>query len=264
MPRGVFCREVAGVDIAFHSPQMDSLKDELVVSLSGMDPQPEAIPIVSTVTGKPQPGESFDAAYWGRNLRDPFLFMQAVEHLLRQGCDTFVEVSPHAVLTSSILQTAQAAGAASVAAIATLRKGRADELRCVYESLAGLYAQGRSVNWQAVYSQPAPVVALPHYPWQRQRYWFDQLDSTPDTAEAPLAQPVPPGLHPLLGARVDAGFRLWRRRHSLAKFARRRCAALSGGSSRARLRNHCPELHGWRWRARRESRFSAVPLPLRT
>lgn len=206
MPRGVFCREVAGVDIAFHSPQMDSLKDELVVSLSGMDPQPEAIPIVSTVTGKPQPGESFDAAYWGRNLRDPFLFTQAVEHLLRQGCDTFVEVSPHAVLTSSILQTAQAAGAASVAAIATLRKGRADELRCVYESLAGLYAQGRSVNWQAVYSQPAPVVALPHYPWQRQRYWFDQLDSTPDTAEAPLAQPVPPGLHPLLGARVDAAF----------------------------------------------------------
>lgn len=202
--RGVFCREVAGVDIAFHSPQMDPLAGELAASLAELTPSAASIPIVSTVTGKLQAGQSFSAAYWARNLREPFLFTHAVGELLHQGCDTFVEVSPHAVLSSSILQTAKAHGRATITVLATLRKGREDEQRCLYESLAALYVQGRNVNWQAVYPHLAPAVALPHYPWQRERYWFDQLDEASDASPAETA--APSGQHPLLGARTDAAF----------------------------------------------------------
>jgi acyl transferase domain-containing protein len=65
--KGVFCRAVAGVDIAFHSPQMDPLQEELAAALEGLGPRPAAIPIVSTVTGQPIDGPSLDAGYWGRN-----------------------------------------------------------------------------------------------------------------------------------------------------------------------------------------------------
>jgi len=203
---GIFAREVAGVDIAFHSPQMDPLRAELVEMLADIKPAVGSLPLISTVTGKRLAGESFDASYWGRNLREPFLFTPAIEELLQQGCDTFVEVSPHAVLSSSLLQTARVRGTA-VTALSSLRKGRQDELRSLYETLAVLYRQGRGIDWRAVYPQRAPLAALPPYPWQRQRYWFDQLDAplTTDSQEENGEDRFEDS-HPLLGARVDAAF----------------------------------------------------------
>jgi myxalamid-type polyketide synthase MxaE and MxaD len=206
--REIFCREVAGVDIAFHSPQMEPLRIELIDLLTGLRPAAAAIPMISTVTGRIHTGESFDAAYWGRNLRDPFLFTQATEELLNRGCDSFVEVSPHPVLSSSLLQTVRARGASTVEVRPSLQKGQRNELLGLYETLASFYMQGRQVNWKAVYPQGGPIVSLPHYPWQRQRFWFDQLDNVDaaddgfsKTQSAPRALP---GVHPLLGNRVDA------------------------------------------------------------
>ena len=206
--REIFCREVAGVDIAFHSPQMEPLRKELRALLADLRPGAASIPIISTVTGELQAGEDFDAAYWGRNLRDPFLFTQATEELLARGCDSFVEVSPHPVLSSSLLQTARARGVSSVVVRPSLHKGRENELLAMYETLGGLYVQGMQVNWKAVYPEGGPCAALPHYPWQRKRFWFDQLDSAFAAEVGILQAPSPPsplpGGHPLLGSRVDA------------------------------------------------------------
>jgi myxalamid-type polyketide synthase MxaE and MxaD len=208
--RGILCREVARVDIAFHSPQMDPLREELVAQLADLQPCQAQIQIISTVTGKLQSGESFDAVYWGRNLREPFLFTQATNELFQMGCDTFLEVSPHPVLSSSILQTARSRARTSVVALSSLRKGREDELRCVYETLASLYTQGKPVKWRAVYPHPAVVVPLPHYPWQRRRYWFDQLDNarlddSSDADERHFSGESNEAsvYHPLLGTRID-------------------------------------------------------------
>ena len=208
--RQIFCREIAGVDIAFHSTQMDPLQQELTQLLSGLRPARATIPIVSTVSGEVMVGENFDAAYWGRNLREPFLFTQATEELLRLGCETFIEVSPHAVLSSSLLQTAKASGAASVTALPSLRKGRENELLGLYETLASLYAQGRNVHWQAVYPERGRAAQLPHYPWQRERYWLDQLDTRlygerEEKGNQDEGFPAEhAGTHPLLGRREDA------------------------------------------------------------
>ncbi|MGB3179851.1 MAG: SDR family NAD(P)-dependent oxidoreductase [Cyclobacteriaceae bacterium] len=43
----------------------------------------------------------------------------------------------------------------------------------LYTRLAGLYENGLAINWQAVYSQPHRQVALPNYPFARERYWLD-------------------------------------------------------------------------------------------
>jgi myxalamid-type polyketide synthase MxaE and MxaD len=190
--RGVFCRAIPGVEIAFHSPQMDPLLPELIRELQGIEPRAAAIPLVSTVTGAAIDGTELGAEYWARNLRRPFLFAQATESLLGGGCGAVLEVSPHPVLGSSIAQTARHAGA-QMTIHPSLRRGE-DEADAVLASLGKLYEAGHAVEWRAVFPH-GQCVSLPSYPWQRQRYWFDQLASgePPETAAA----------HPLLGCACE-------------------------------------------------------------
>ena len=188
--QGVFCRPVAGVDIAFHSPQMEPLKQELVAALAGLAPRAAAIPLVSTVTGRPIEGAALDADYWGRNLREPFLFAQALAHILGEGC---VGVHPpHPVLSSAIVQNARISPA-RLKVLPSMRRAES-EITTLFGSLRRC-TTGQTVNWKAVYPGGGPVVALPHYPWQRERYWLDQLPG--GGPEEQLARPS--GSHPLLG-----------------------------------------------------------------
>ncbi|MCZ7672164.1 MAG: acyltransferase domain-containing protein [Chloroflexi bacterium] len=101
--QGAFAQLVRGVNIAFHSAQMDPLIMELITSLTDIHPRPTSIPLFSTVTGTLIDGTSLDAAYWGRNLREPFVFTQVMAQLIQSGYQTYLEVSPHPVLTGAIL-----------------------------------------------------------------------------------------------------------------------------------------------------------------
>jgi myxalamid-type polyketide synthase MxaE and MxaD len=195
--RGVFCRAVAGVDIAFHSPQMDPLKDELSAALAGVKPRDSDIPTISTVTGQVIDGAELGGAYWGRNLREPFLFGPAMAAILAEGCAAALEVAPHAVLGSAIVQGARQSGA-SVKTLASMRRNE-NELGALYAALGSLYELGREVSWAGVYPAGAPMVSLPGYPWQRERYWYDQLAGV--GAEEQLAKAS--SAHPLLGPMVE-------------------------------------------------------------
>ena len=92
------------VDFASHSPQMDPLRADLLQALEGLEPRPASMPIYSTVTGMVGDGFEFDARYWARNLREPVLFSAAVQRLLEDGHDIFLEISPHPILLSAIQQ----------------------------------------------------------------------------------------------------------------------------------------------------------------
>jgi myxalamid-type polyketide synthase MxaE and MxaD len=190
--RGVFCRAIPGVEIAFHSPQMEPLLPELIRELREIEPRAATIPLLSTVTGASIEGTELGAEYWARNLRRPFLFTQATESLLASGCGAVLEVSPHPVLGSSIAQTARQAGA-EVAVLASLRRGE-DEPSAMLAGLGKLYGAGHAVEWRALYPR-GKCVSLPQYPWQRRRYWFDQLagGEPPEAAAA----------HPLLGSACE-------------------------------------------------------------
>lgn len=191
--RRVFCSLVPNVEIAFHSPQMDSLAEELVTALSSIRPRQASIPILSTVTGDLVDGSDMDARYWGRNLRQPFLFTQATRRLLELGSRTLLEVSPHPMLGSAMRQTA---GRSGVSILHSLRRDASD-MTSIFGTLGSFYQMGWDPNWRSVYPVAGRSVTLPSYPWQRQRYWLDQLGGGGDRVS------VKPGKHPLLGQRVD-------------------------------------------------------------
>jgi acyl transferase domain-containing protein/NADPH:quinone reductase-like Zn-dependent oxidoreductase len=188
--RDVNCRMLP-VNYAFHSAQMASLRDEFVTELGHVRATEPSIEFISTVSGKSESGR-LDAAYFGRNVREPVRFAAAAKEMLRE-CNVVVEIGPHPVLAAVVAECA-APEQPSPSIFASLRRGR-PERETMLKACAGVYAAGRDVNWKNVQVGPGEIVDLPSYPWQRRRHWIP-------IRNARASQPLRID-HPLLGQRTD-------------------------------------------------------------
>ncbi|MEU5999374.1 SDR family NAD(P)-dependent oxidoreductase [Streptomyces sp. NPDC047197] len=173
------------VDYASHSPQVESLKERLGQVLAPIAPRSGQVRFHSTVTAGEFDTSGLDADYWYRNLRRTVRFEEVVRALLDQGHTTFIEVSPHPILTFAVEQTAeqtaeQAAehsrgrdGATSRTAAAVLGSARREQEQAQFAaSLAAAHTHGVPVEWDAVFD-PAQArdVDLPTYAFESTRYW---------------------------------------------------------------------------------------------
>ncbi|NIO82504.1 MAG: SDR family NAD(P)-dependent oxidoreductase [Candidatus Aminicenantes bacterium] len=169
----IFSR-ILKVNYAFHSPQMDLARDELVQALPGLDPQPASLPIFSTVTGKSSEDLTFDALYWGRNMREPVLFSAAVQQLLEKGYEIFLELSPHPTLITSVREGLDFLSKEGTV-LPSLHREK-DDRAVLLGSLGALYTRGNSPDWRKLYPSGGRFVQLPAYPWQHERYWLETRD----------------------------------------------------------------------------------------
>nr|WP_269455615.1 type I polyketide synthase [Micromonospora narathiwatensis] len=167
---GIFCRLLESVDYASHSPQMEPLRAELGALLDGLTPRPATVPIISTVTARPIEGTALDAGYWATNLRQPVLFDSAVTGLVDAGHDIFVEISPHAMLGDPVTERIARQQREGVV-VGSLRRDESGHATILGE-LGRLYTAGHPVDWRRVHGPDVPMVALPAYPWQRDRHWI--------------------------------------------------------------------------------------------
>ncbi|HLS56235.1 MAG TPA: type I polyketide synthase [Zeimonas sp.] len=189
---GVTSRELE-VSHAFHSPLLDPILDEFERRAAKVPHEPPRIPLVSNLTGAVfGHGVKPDAAYWRRHAREAVRFADGIGVLAGAGASVLVEIGPHPTL----LNLAARAGAdASWTMTSSLRRDR-DDLREMRQALGVLYARGATIKWDAVSCGPATRrIALPTYPFQRERFW---VDADP---RGRLAAPV--AGHPLLGERLD-------------------------------------------------------------
>ncbi len=146
------------VDFAAHSPAMDPLVPELLSALGELRPRRASVPIVSTVTAAALDGAECTAAYWARNLREPVRFAAALELLVSEGHDTFLEIGPHPVLLHNIEQTVQRGGRRATV-LACMRRGE-DEAATLREALGEIYVRGASIRWSRLVPADARPVAL--------------------------------------------------------------------------------------------------------
>ncbi|MGP3913684.1 type I polyketide synthase [Nonomuraea sp. 10N515B] len=166
--RGVFCRQV-DVDYASHAPQVEPVREALLDALSGIRPSPGAVPIHSSAWDRVIDGTELDAGYWFENLRLPVRFADAARAALADDRPTvFIEMSPHPVLQSSLEDEAEAAGA-TAAVVSCLRRDD-QEAAALATALGRAYVLGCRPRWERVYPG-GQYVRLPHYPWQRRRFW---------------------------------------------------------------------------------------------
>ncbi|MFI6457826.1 type I polyketide synthase [Streptosporangium amethystogenes] len=164
--RGVHARVIA-VDYASHCAHVEVLREPILDGLGSIKPSSGRVPFHSTVTGEVMDTAGLDAGYWYRNLRRPVDFEHAVRGLLAAGYHRFIEISPHPVLTTAIMETA--AGADSpVAVIDSLRRDDGGSAR-FRTSLAHAHVSGAPVDWTTTLTAGRRV-CLPTYAFQRRSY----------------------------------------------------------------------------------------------
>ncbi|WP_410612237.1 type I polyketide synthase [Amycolatopsis sp. lyj-109] len=150
------------VDYASHSVQVEELREELLEVLGPIVPRAGETAFFSTVTGEWADG-ALDAEYWYRNLRSPVRLDVAVERLKSEGFGTFIEASPHPVLTMAIGD--------DVVALGSLRRDDGGLSR-FHTALASAHVAGVPVDWTPAFPD-GRVIDLPTYAFQRKRYWLD-------------------------------------------------------------------------------------------
>src|SRR5438552_5347712 len=112
---------LVNVHVASHSPQMDQLHDDLLALMERIQPQRTELPMFSTVYGRFVDGNELSGRYWVDNLREPVLFLTAIQNLLEDDFDIFLEMSPHPILVDPIRQTIEQSEKSGLA-LASMRR----------------------------------------------------------------------------------------------------------------------------------------------
>ena len=99
--QGVMAQVFTVGDIPGHGPLMTPSADKLTASIDFLEPRPNRVPIISTVTGGLVDGTELDAGYWGRNLRQTVRFTDAMASAVDAGGELFIEIAPHPVVEVS-------------------------------------------------------------------------------------------------------------------------------------------------------------------
>ncbi|QKZ06101.1 type I polyketide synthase [Pseudomonas eucalypticola] len=184
--RQIFVRRLA-LDYAFHSPAMDGIAEQVVAALADIKPSAGDIPFYSTVTGQRLCGEGLGAEYWWHNIRKPVLFQQAVQSLVADGLNVFVEVGPHPILRSYVNDALLAEGVEG-AVIATLQRNN-HSTQLVDRSLARLLIAGVEPQLAHTFPVAGRFVQLPAYPWQGERFVLPVTSETADLLQRKRVHP---------------------------------------------------------------------------
>ncbi len=178
------------VDVASHHPTIDPILPELRSALADLAPVVPKIPLISTVGQTNGAAPAFDADYWVANLRNPVRFSQAVATAAENHA-TFIEVSPHPLLTHAIggnLESARPRGDVQVAA--TLNRDNPETLT-FHTYLATVRPPSAAMAQTA--SSAKNLADIPPTPWLHTNYWAAPSSANRQSASA----------HPLLGMHVE-------------------------------------------------------------
>jgi acyl transferase domain-containing protein/NADP-dependent 3-hydroxy acid dehydrogenase YdfG/acyl carrier protein len=210
---GAFQRAVP-VEVAYHSAHIEPMRDELLRRWAPVRPNAPRVALYSSVTGAGFDGESHDAAYWWRNLREPVRFVDAARAMISDGYRIFLEVGPHPVLATYLRELLDESGAQGQT-LHTLKRDQPERLQ-VRRAVAALHCSGARIDWSALHGGGRQV-SLPLYPWQRAVHWTE----TPAMRTERLAADYE---HPFLQTRLPTPHPSW--------------TAWLEGSAAAYLRDH--------------------------
>jgi acyl transferase domain-containing protein len=158
------------VSHAFHSPLVEPMLDEFERYAKSVQHRPPLVDLISNISGRTL-GESLalDASYWRRQAREPVRFAESMNTLYRRGIRIFLEIGPAPVLIGTARQCVEDSEAIWLASLCQDR----DDWYQMLSSLGELFVLGAKPDWIG-YDRPyrRRRVALPTYPFQRDRHWL--------------------------------------------------------------------------------------------
>ena len=176
---------------AFHSAMMTPAVEAMRERLRGVALSPPRIAIVSTVTGAPlTDAQACDPEYWATHLRVPVRFAPAVAQALADPRRVGIELGPRATLATLAKQCLprRADAVAGTVAIASLADAPDAEGAALAAALGRWWCLGGAPDWRGyVAHETRRRVALPGYPFARERHWVEAAPAA-ISAAAPAAR----------------------------------------------------------------------------
>ncbi|VXD21207.1 polyketide synthase type 1 [Planktothrix serta PCC 8927] len=175
------------VSHAFHSPLMEPMLAEFEIAAKEVTYSQPQIPLISNVTGQLATKEITTPEYWVNHVRQPVRFSDGMQTLYRAGYKLFLEVGAKPILLG---MGRQCLPENEGIWLPTLRPPQEDWQQ-ILSSLGQLYIQGVAIDWSGFerdYSRRQ--VALPTYPFQRQRYWSEVEENKQKTQEETVSTPI--------------------------------------------------------------------------
>ncbi len=173
------------VSHAFHSPLMKPILSSFTEVAESITYNPIQPPykMVSNLTGELATEDISTPEYWVRHIVDPVLFSKGMSCLESQGVNSCIELGGHPILTVQGSQCVK--DDAHITWLSSMRKG-AGEIQHILQNLGEWYTNGGDVNWKEFYkNKGGRKVAIPTYPFQRERYWFEEEKKEMETKKIP-------------------------------------------------------------------------------
>jgi acyl transferase domain-containing protein/acyl carrier protein len=173
---GIAHRRVATTH-AFHSTMLESLREPLTALARTVSLHPPRIPYISNVTGTWITDEqATDPAYWSQHMCQTVRFADGVGQLLPQNEQVLLEVGPGQSLCSFVKQhpaCTRERMSLVLPALPSSSDGQ-QEQAFLLTTIGKLWLAGATIDWAAFSAgELRQRVALPTYPFERQRYWIE-------------------------------------------------------------------------------------------
>lgn len=180
--QGIFCQRLS-VSHAFHSSMVEAVVPAFVEAVAKLKLRKPRIPFYSNVSGsRITLQQATDANYWGQHMRSTVRFNDGLEQLLSQSETILLEVGPSDTLTK--LAQRHPAVTAQHIVLSSLPHRSAVHItqQHLYWTLGKLWLNGVEIDWSGFYENECRCrVPLPGYPFERQSYWIDAEQNTPQS-----------------------------------------------------------------------------------
>jgi phthiocerol/phenolphthiocerol synthesis type-I polyketide synthase E len=179
------------IDRAFHSPQMAEAAARFQAAVAAMERVKPSIPWLSNATGTWITSEEAMATeYWAGQMTSRVRFVENAAELAGRGY-FLLEAGPGDALAGLVRQHDRGLPGASSLGGAN-RSG--DDLHSFLQAAARIWEAGWNLRWEQLPGRATRTrrIALPTYPFERERYWVEQtlalgvaaspkIDSPPET-----------------------------------------------------------------------------------
>ena len=170
-------KKVLRVDHAFHSSYMDDVKEPLIEALKTIRTHEPELDMMSTVTAEWITTNQLGADYWWQNVRKPVKFFPAVSKMIAEGdFDTFIEISPHPVLMTSMSYISKTFVDKELKVVPTIYR-KEDESLALMRALGKLHCLDYPVDWTKVLPKSRVLIGLPEYPYLKEDFWQESQEN---------------------------------------------------------------------------------------
>lgn len=164
---------------AFHSEMMEPILEPFVDRVRQVELSAPEIPFLSNVTGaRITAGQTTDATYWSRHVRQTVRFADGLGDLLVDSERILLEVGPGQTLSALVKQHASQLGnQVVISSLPRPRDGHSD-IEFLLTGVGRFWLAGGQIDWDGFYeSEQRRRVPLPTYPFERQRYYLEPADN---------------------------------------------------------------------------------------